>query len=249
MIRLYIGGAEEAVDALKIREAGLPYIHLSAKRLIHNVKNFEKSLFGPRLQHIQDFPINFESVLLEFDRPYDILGLVEDYVDIFAYHYSQGDYFEEVPIEKRCPILTKWESKYSDYSYIGIWKHAPEDTKKILLAQARKYKIQVWGGAVSSPEDIDDSGYSLINSSRWLSTRTFGAKAVFVIDRVHIISNKKDDHGFLRAACIKYGISYELIKEVRKGNKSPEIVNEIEKLTLGAYAEWMNYLKKKKRYN
>lgn len=244
MTKLFIGGAEEAVDALKIREAGLPYVHLSAKRLIHNVKNFEKSLYGPRLQHIQNFPQDFEEVLLEFDKPYDIIDLLQDYVDIFAYHYSNQDYFESIDIDKRCPILTKWESKYSDYSYIGIWSHAPETVKKTIIANARKYKIKVFGGAAPNMDDIREYGYDIINSSRWLSSRTFGNKAVFVIDRIHYISNKKDDHGLIRAACIKHGINYGVVKEVRAGNKSGEIIAEIEKLTLGAFQEWMVSLQK-----
>ena len=49
MIDLYIGGAEEKLDAYRLAELEFDSVHLDAKRLIHGVKNFEKSLNGPRL--------------------------------------------------------------------------------------------------------------------------------------------------------------------------------------------------------
>lgn len=243
MIDLYIGGAEEKLDAYRLAELEFDSVHLDAKRLIHGVQNFEKSLNGPRLQHIPELNSMFTNVMFEFDEPYDILDMIEEYATLIVYPERYESFFESIAIEKRCPVITKWLPSYENYKNIMTWTHAPVEMRKRIAGVARMHGLKLHGGPGVAKQDLLNFRYASVTSSRWLSARTYGTRAIFFDDWVRVYSRKKNDYGLIRAACDKHGVDYAVVEAVRAGDNTKEAIWEMEKLTLGAYKEWMIKLK------
>ena len=239
MTALYMGGAEERRDAEILYDNGFTHLYISARRTI---RKYKKLKFNKRLEHFTRFKGMFESVLVEYDDWYDIVSELEEYVDIVAYPHTLENSFANVPHYQKCPILDKWDFKYSDLRQIGIYKYLSNDEKAHISRKAHSYGLQVYGGSVGvKPTDVWNYKYDMVKARSWLNTRTYGLRVIFHQDRLRTFGKTQQDYGLTRAACIKYNVDYDSVVK-SKGALSKELMDNLQNMTLGAYKEWMTYL-------
>jgi hypothetical protein len=239
MTALYMGGAEERRDAEILYDNGFTHLYISARRTI---RKYKKLKFNKRLEHFTRFKGMFESVLVEYDDWYDIVSELEDYVDIVAYPHTLENSFANVPHYQKCPILDKWDFKYSDLRQIGIYKSLTNAEKLSISKKAHSFGLKVYGGSVGTkPNDVWDYQYDMVKSSSWLHTRTYGLRVIFHQDRLRTFGKTQQDYGLTRANCIKYDVDYDSVVK-SKGALPKELMDNLQNMTLGAYKEWMTYL-------